>query len=118
MVSKQPRKQRKARYDAPLHVRQKYMRAPLSKDLRSKYGRRSAGVIVGDTVEVTRGDHVGTKGEVEKVYLKDGTLVIEGIISTKADGTEMPRPIYPSNVVITALELKDKKRKSILSRSR
>lgn len=116
MVSRQPRKQRKARYDAPLHVRQKYMGAPLSKDLKSKYGKRSANVIVGDTVQVTRGDHAGVTGLVEAVSLKNGTIVIEGVTVTKADGTEVARPVNPSNVVITKLELKDKRREAILSR--
>ena len=116
MVSTQPRKQRKARYDAPLHVRQKFMGASLSKDLKSKYGKRSASVIVGDTVQVTRGDHAGVTGLVEEVSLKNGKLVIEGVTVTKADGTEVARPVYPSNVVITKLELKDKRREAILSR--
>ncbi|NOR47924.1 MAG: 50S ribosomal protein L24 [Methanosarcinaceae archaeon] len=117
MVSTQPRKQRKARYDAPLHKRQQYMGAPIAKDLRDKYGR-TANVIVGDTVEVVRGDHAGTSGKVEVVSLKDGTIVIEGVTVTKVDGTEVARPIFPSNVVITKLELKDDRRETIISRSR
>ncbi|HJH32029.1 MAG TPA: 50S ribosomal protein L24 [Methanosarcinaceae archaeon] len=117
MKSKQPRKQRKARYSAPLHKRQQYMGAPLAKDLREKYGR-SANVVVGDTVEVVRGDHASTTGKVEAISLKDGTIVIEGVTVTKVDGTEVARPIYPSNVVITKLELKDDRREAIISRSR
>jgi len=117
MVSTQPRKQRKARYDAPLHKRQQYMGASIAKDLREKYGR-TANVIVGDTVEVVRGDHAGTSGKVEVVSLKDGTIVIEGVTVTKVDGTEVARPIFPSNVVITKLELKDDRRETIISRSR
>ncbi|WP_135606326.1 50S ribosomal protein L24 [Methanococcoides sp. NM1] len=117
MVSKQPRKQRKARYDAPLHIRQKYMAAPLSKELRGKFGR-SASVIIGDTVVVMRGDHAGTEGKVEALSLKSGTIVVEGVSVSKVDGTEVPRPIYPSNVMITSLELNDKRRESILSRGR
>jgi large subunit ribosomal protein L24 len=70
MVTNQPRKQRKMRYTAPLHLRQKYMGAPLSKELREKYGRRTARVIVGDTVKVMRGDHAGTTCKVEAVSLK------------------------------------------------
>ncbi|AEH61072.1 ribosomal protein L24 [Methanosalsum zhilinae DSM 4017] len=116
MVSKQPRKQRKGRYNAPLHIRQKYLRAPLSKDLREKYGRKSARVAVGDTVKIACGDYAGITGEVEEVSLKRGTLSVEGAISIKADGTEVARPIHPSNVIITKLELKDEKRKSRLSK--
>jgi len=115
MVSTQPRKQRKARYDAPLHMRQKYMGTPLAKDLREKYGR-SANVIVGDTVKIMRGDHAGTTGKVEAVSLKNGTVVVEGVTVTKADGTEVARPVYPSNIMITKLELKDKRRETSISR--
>lgn len=115
MVSNQPRKQRKARYTAPLHIRQKYMGAPLSKDLRDKYGCRSASVIVGDTVKVMCGDHAGTTGKVESISLKHGTIVIEGVTVSKADGTEVARPVYPSNVIITTLELKDKRRETVIS---
>ncbi|MGB3907496.1 MAG: 50S ribosomal protein L24 [Methanomethylovorans sp.] len=116
MVTNQPRKQRKIRYNAPLHLRQKYMGAPLSKELREKYGRRTAKVIVGDTVKIMRGDHAGTTGKVEAVSLKNGTIVVEGVSVSKADGTEVPRPIYPSNVTITSLEMKDDRRSEVLSR--
>jgi large subunit ribosomal protein L24 len=92
------------------------MGAPLSKELREKYGRRTARVIVGDTVKVMRGDHAGTTGKVEAVSLKHGTIVVEGVSVSKADGTEVPRPIYPSNVMITSLEMKDELRSKILSR--
>jgi large subunit ribosomal protein L24 len=110
MVSKQPRKQRKARYNAPLHIRQKFMGAKLSEELSKEYATRSAAVIKGDIVKVMRGDFKGTEGKVQIVYLKDGKIAVEGVISTKVDGTEVPRPIYPSNVMITKLELKDGRR--------
>ncbi|HOV52389.1 MAG TPA: 50S ribosomal protein L24, partial [Methanothrix sp.] len=50
MKSIQPRKQRKERYTAPLHRRQKYMHAPLSKALREELKKRSAELRKGDTV--------------------------------------------------------------------
>jgi large subunit ribosomal protein L24 len=114
MVSNQPRKQRKARYNAPQHIRQKYMGALLSKELREKYGCRSASVIVGDTVKVMRGDHAGATGKVEAVSLKHATIVIEGVTVSKADGTEVARPVYPSNVMITSLEMKDELREAVI----
>ncbi|MDD2438955.1 MAG: 50S ribosomal protein L24 [Methanosarcinaceae archaeon] len=110
MVSKQPRKQRKARYNAPLHQRQKFMGARLSEELTKEYGTRSAAVIKGDTVKVMRGDFKNTEGKVQSVSLKEGTIAVEGVISTKVDGTEVSRPLYPSNVRITKLELKDPQR--------
>lgn len=116
MVSKQPRKQRKARFNAPLHIRQKFMGARLSEELSKEYGTRSAAVIKGDSVKVMRGDFKGTEGKVQTVSLMDGTITVDGVISTKVDGTEVPRPIYPSNVMITKLELKDGRRESSIKK--
>lgn len=116
MVSKQPRKQRKARFTAPLHIRQKFMGARLSKELSKQYGTRSASVITGDTVKVMRGDFKGTEGKVDAVSLKDGTIEVNGVISTKVDGTEVPRSINPSNVMIIKLETKDERRASSIKK--
>ncbi|MHC1631359.1 MAG: 50S ribosomal protein L24 [Methanotrichaceae archaeon] len=116
MKSKQPRKQRKERLNAPLHKRQKYMHATLSKDLRQEMNRRSAQVRRGDTVKVMRGDYAGTEGEVEKVNLKRGTIAISGVSAFRADGTEVPRLVQPSKVVITEMDLDDGARKNIFSR--
>lgn len=111
-ASKQPRKQRKIRFNAPLHSRQKFMGARLSPELSQKYNTRSAPVIVGDTVSVMRGDFAGVSGRVESVDLKRMKITVQGVIVTKVDGTEVLRPISPSNVRITKLELKDKKREA------
>ena len=116
IISEQPKKQRKARYNASLHQRQKLMSAHLSPDLRAKYNLRNLPVREGDTAMVMHGDYTGTEGKVEHVDLKKGTVVIEGVSVDKADGTEVPRPVHPSNIMITKLELKDKIRESTLSR--
>ena len=113
-ASTQPRKQRKARYTAPIHVRGHYLHAPLGSDLRKTYGTRSVRVVTGDTVKVLRGDFAGTSGVVDAVDAKKGTLFVHGVSSTKADGTEVPRPINPSNVQVTKLNLKDALRKERL----
>lgn len=112
--SKQPRKQRKARFQAPLHTRQKFMGARLSSELSAKYKTRSAPVIVGDTVTVMRGDFAGVSGRVESVDLKNMTITVQGVVVTKVDGTEVLRPVHPSNVKITKLQLKDKKREAVI----
>ena len=114
MKSKQPRKQRKAQYQAPLHKRQKFMRAHLSNSLREKYGRRTFGVRTGDTVKIMRGEYAGKEGKVERLYLKDGTLAIDAATLFKANGEEVPRPVYPSNVMITKLNLEDEMREQTL----
>jgi large subunit ribosomal protein L24 len=110
IASKQPRKQRKARYNAAHHERGSLLRAPLSKELREKYNQRNTRVIKGDTVKVVRGDHIGVVGLVDFVLTKKARIVVDGVSVKKADGTEVPRPMDPSNVMITELNLEDKRR--------
>jgi len=108
--SKQPRKQRKARYNAPSHVRTKYLNAPLSEALKEQYKKKTLRVIKGDTVKVTRGDFVGSEGVVDAVNTGKSKIIVHGVTSTKADGTEVPRAIDTSNVQLTKLKLDDKRR--------
>jgi large subunit ribosomal protein L24 len=108
--SEQPRKQRKARYSAPSHVRTKFLNAPLSDDLKESYKKKTLRVIKGDTVKVTRGDFAGDEGLVDAVDTVKAKIVVHGVSSTKADGTEVPRLIDSSNVQITKLNLADKRR--------
>ncbi len=114
IASKQPRKQRKARYNAAHHERGSLLHAPLSRELREKYHQRSVRVIKGDTVKVLRGDQAGTSGLVDFVLAKRSQIVVDGVSVKKADGTEVPRPIDPSNVVVTELNLEDKRREEKL----
>ena len=88
------------------------LRSP--KSLREKYNQRSIRVIKGDTVKVVRGDHVGTVGPVDFVLAKKAKIVVDGVSVKKADGTEVPRPIDPSNVMVTELNLEDKRREQKL----
>ncbi|MDH5806547.1 MAG: 50S ribosomal protein L24 [Candidatus Methanomethylicaceae archaeon] len=89
----------------------KLIRAPLSKELREKYGFRSATVRKGDTVLVMRGDYKGHEGKVTSVNYSKNRITIEGINIKKADGSLRPVLIHPSKVMITKLDLTDKKRK-------
>jgi len=115
--SKQPRKQRKYRYNAPLHVRQNFMHSHLSKELREKYNRRSFRVAKGDTVIVMRGTYKGYKGKVERVDLKKLKVYIAGLTLKKKDGSTIPIGIDPSNIMITELNLEDKKRRERLEKN-
>ncbi len=114
ITSRQPRKQRKARYNAPNHARGRFLSASLSPELRGKYDIRRTRVVKGDTVMVLRGDYADDEGVVDSVDTKACKLIVHGVMVIKADGTEVPRPIDPSNVQITKLNLKDKLREERL----
>lgn len=116
MNSKQPRKQRKERFTAPLHRRQKHVHVLLSSELRKEHGKRNVQVKTGDTVKIMRGDHAGLEGLVEDVDLKRCQIKVAGVSNFRADGTEVPRPIHPSNIMITKLQLDDERREKSISR--
>ncbi len=102
-------------YAAPLHTRHKHLAAPLSFELRKKHGFRSLPVRKGDRVKVLRGDFVGLEGDVMEVDTKHYRIKVAGASVAKADGTEVPRPISPSNVMILKLK-SDKERDKVLER--
>ena len=108
--SKQPRKQRKYRVKAPLHVKQKLLGAHLSKELREKHATRSLAVITGDKVKVLRGQFRKKEGKVERIDVKALKVYVTGIDSIKKDGSKALYPLNPSNLMITDLNLDDKKR--------
>ncbi len=116
--SKQPRKQRYHLFNAPLHVRQKLMTAPLSPELRAKMGVKRLPVRKGDTVRILRGDWKGHEGKVVRVSLKKMRIYVEGATMKRADGTPRYYPIHPSNVMIIKLDLSDKRRLEIIERKR
>ncbi|MBI2669186.1 50S ribosomal protein L24 [Candidatus Woesearchaeota archaeon] len=108
--SKQPRKQRKYRANAPLHLRQKLMHAHLSTELRQKHKTRSVQLRTGDKVRILRGEHRKKEGKVERVNLKREKVFIVGIEAIRKDGTKVPFPLQPSNLLVIEMELGDKKR--------
>lgn len=114
--SKQVRKQRKYRARAPLHIKQKFLSAHLAKELMKKYGRRNIRVRKGDTIKVMRGEFKKHIGKVEKVFIKKSKIQIEGVNVVKKDGTKVPYLIDPSNLMITILDLTDKRRQMKLGR--
>jgi large subunit ribosomal protein L24 len=115
--SKQPKKQRKYVYHAPLHVRHKFFSAHLSKELRERYNRRSFPLRRGDEVEVMRGEFKKKTGKVSRVDLKEVKVYIDGITRKKVDGSEVQVPFHPSNLKIINLNLEDKKRLKALTRT-
>lgn len=115
-TSHKPSKQRKAFFNAPLHIRHKFMSAPLSPDLRDKYGIRNLPVRKGDTVRVMRGKWAGHEGKVVRVDLKHIRIFVEGVQFKKADGTPVYYPIHPSKVMIVKLDLSDPMRRRVIER--
>lgn len=110
-ASSQPRKQRKYRANAPLHLKKKLVSANLSKELRKKHGKRNIGIRKGDVVRIMRGKFKGKKGKITKVRLDISKVTIEGIQVKKQDGSKADIKLQPSNLQIIELNLEDRKRK-------
>ena len=111
--SKQPRKQRKYRYNAPLHTRRKFLSAHLSKELREKLGKRSLEIRKGDRVQVMRGKYRGIVGKVDMVSMKDSKAYLENVRKKKADGKEMLIALDPSNLMIVEIAEDEKRFKVV-----
>ncbi len=109
LSSIQPRKQRKFRANAPLHIKGSFLSAQLSKELQSKQKTRSARVRVGDKVKIVRGQFKGKTGAVDLVNVSKEKIYVDGAHIVKKEGGKVPYPIHASNVVITSLS-QDKRR--------
>jgi large subunit ribosomal protein L24 len=107
MKSIQPRKQRKKFYTAPLHKKHKWLSTHLTENLLLKYDKRSIPIVKGDNVKVLRGSFRGHEDKIVRVNIHKQTVNIEGLTLVKADGTKIPKPIHPSNLLITKLNLTD-----------
>jgi large subunit ribosomal protein L24 len=115
MTSKKPKKQRKERDTTQWQRRHKLLTARLAPELVDKHGIKRIPVVKGDTVYVTRGAFRDSEGDVEKVDMKKLMLHIENISIEKVDGSAVPLPIRPSNVMITKLNI-DKVRQDVIDR--
>ncbi len=117
MMSKKPRKQRKKMFNAPLHIKRKFIGAHLEENLLLKYDKRAVPVVRGDSIRVMRGSFKGHEDKIVKVNVKKRCIEIEGITMSKADGNKIAKPIHSSNVIITKLNLTDKWRRKKLERN-
>ena len=123
MSSKQPRKQRLARYTAPYHRRHREMAAPIDRGLRERQMSRgfmyprSMSVRKGDRVMIVRGEGKSKSAtRIAKVDRKARKIYVEGFTYFKSDGTELQRPIDASNVVIINPDWSDMRRRKLLTR--
>ena len=115
-ASTKAKKQRKARGNAPIHMKKRMVSAHLDSALMSEYNVRSVPVRKGDTVKLLRGaeDFKTSEAKVASVDLKECKIIIENITIPKADGTQKPKPVDPSDVLLTKLDLSDPWRKAKL----
>lgn len=114
----QPRKQRKFRYNAPMHLRMKMVGVHVSKELAAKLGtaRRSVAVHKGDKVLLMRGQKKGHTGKVMEVDLAILKVYVEGVTRRNSKGVEKPYPVDPSNLLLLEGEFA-KDRLSMIQRS-
>ncbi|MEA3558261.1 MAG: 50S ribosomal protein L24 [Candidatus Thermoplasmatota archaeon] len=105
--SSKARKQRKARATAPLHVKNKGIKAPLDRIKYRSSGIKRITLRSGDTVKVVRGSRQGHEGKVAKVDVKKRKVAIEKALLMKADNKEVTLWFDPSNLVITKVDLSD-----------
>ena len=109
--SKQPRKQRKYRANAPLHIKRKMININLSKDLRKSHGKRSFPAVKGDLVKVMRGKFRKKQGKITRVYIKKLKISIENVQTTKRDGSKVDVRLNPSNLQIIEIQSENTKKR-------
>ncbi|MEM2954590.1 MAG: 50S ribosomal protein L24 [Candidatus Nanoarchaeia archaeon] len=115
--SKLPKKQRKYRANAPLHIAHKMIAAHLSKELREKYHKRALPLRKGDKVKIMRGKFKGIIGEIEKISLHKKKVYVRGAELQKQGGAIKTFVwLDPSNLQIVTLNLDDKKRVETLEK--
>ena len=90
--------------------------APISKDLRKKYSRRSIRIMTDDTVKVMRGEYKGLTGKVTKISTETSGVAIEGNKKEKLKGEKIDVYIHSTNMIITSLNTDDKWRLKILEK--
>ena len=92
-----PRKMRnKQIYYATMQNASKQLSCALSKDLRKKYGKRSARIIEGDTASIVRGEFAGVDGKVTKISIVDRGVDIEGV---KKGPAEVRKQIHGAVII-------------------
>ena len=103
-------------YRASNQTVNKQIGAPLSKDLRKKYSRRSARIVTDDNIKVIRGEYKGLTGKVTKISIGTSSIALEGNKKEKSKGEKVDVYIHSSNVIITSLNTSDKWRLKILEK--
>ena len=103
-------------YRAMNQVVNKQICAPISKELRKKYSRRSIRIMPDDIVKVVRGEYKGLTGKVTKISMQSSGVAIEGNKKEKLKGEKFDVYIHSTNTIITSLNTDDKWRLKILEK--
>ena len=100
------------------------MAAPLDRGLRRRQEERgyvyprSIPVRTGDRVLIVRGEGRGNEGHrISQVDRRARKIYVDGFTYHKSDGTELQRPIDPSNLVVINPDWSDVRRRRILDRA-
>ncbi|HYA21914.1 MAG TPA: 50S ribosomal protein L24 [Thermoproteota archaeon] len=110
MISHKPSKQRKYLFTLAIHKRRSLLTAPLIKSVSERLKIKRIPIRKNDEVTIYKGDYKGVKGLVTRVDRKRGKIFIEGVTREKSDGTVVPIPMSPYNVVISKVDTSDKRR--------
>lgn len=102
-----PKKQRKYRMNAPLHIKRQMLSVHLSKELRQVYKTRNVPVKKGDTVVIMRGKFKGTEGKIDRVYTKQLKVSIDSVKRTTKKGNKVPFKLRPSALLIKEINAAD-----------
>ena len=95
-------------YYATMQSASKQLSCALSKDLRKKYGKRSARIVEGDSAKIVRGEFAGVDGKVTKISIADRGVNIEGVKKEKLKGEKFDVYVHTTNIVLTGLDTGDK----------
>jgi large subunit ribosomal protein L24 len=126
-TSKQPRTQRRARFEGDAHRKGRFLHAHLAPKLRDQYRTRAVRVRKGDTAVAMRGKYTlqpsGTvlrhpEAKVTGVDVTRGKVFLEGITRKTMKGKHKWVPIDPSNLMITKLDLSDPVRRKRIEEGR
>jgi large subunit ribosomal protein L24 len=117
-TSKNPKKQRKYRANAPIHIKGKYLTVHLDSKKKKKYFCRNLRVRIGDKVKILRGNFKGQEVKVDSLNVNKAKVYSSKITITKKDNSTTQIPLEPSNLLLVNLNLEDKKRLKILERKK
>jgi large subunit ribosomal protein L24 len=113
--SAQPRKQRRAAFNASAFERHRQLSVALSRDLRRRYKRRALPLRKGDTVRVISGSFKGREERVSKVDVRSLRVTLDGVTIKKVDQKLKPLPIRSNHLILTRLNLGDPWRRKVLN---